>query len=160
MASSMRWRKRLRPDSGPARRWWPVILLGVMAPAALAAFFYLRSVQPSGISGGGTRVSDEQLQDTYAELCRTRALAATDLPAARDLFFGRVHSPLHAIAQAAEEVDRPAAASMLEAKNDVERALNEHVPATDTAAALDRLVTSTTEALRSVGVTTSGCEIP
>ncbi len=156
----MRWRTRLRHDAGPARRWWPVILLGVMAPAALAGFLYLRSVQPSGISGGANRVSDEQLQDAYAELCRTRALAATDLPAARNLFFGRVHSPLHAIAQAAEEADRPAAARMLEAKNDVEQALNEHAPATHIAPALDRLLTSTAEALRSVEVTTSNCQVP
>lgn len=132
-------------------------LLGVVA---LVGFFYLRSTEPAGIVVDGTRLAESDLERIYADLCRTRALAATSVPEAGDLFFSRVHSPLHVIARAVEEADRPRAARLLESKNDVERALNEGAGPPQAAAALDRLLNSTSEGLRSVGVTTSTCETP
>ena len=100
------------------------------------------------------------MQQTFALLCRTRALAQSRPVDARELFYGRVHSPLHAIAAEAGEADRTVAARMLEAKNDVERALAAEPPAPATVPALDRLLASTEQALRSVEVTTSSCELP
>lgn len=123
-------------------------------------FLYLGNGQSSGISVDGTRMSEGQLQDVYADLCRTRALAEPRTAAARDLFFGRVHAPLHLIARASEDQSRPVAARMLEAKNDVEAAFNGEATGRSIAVALERLLTSTAEALRSLGVTTSNCEIP
>lgn len=108
--------------------------------------------------GGGVRASDADLKEAYAGLCETRSLVHTDPAAARDLFYGTVHSPLHDIARAAQGADRAVAARMLEAKNDTERAFNTPAPAAETAGALDRLLPRTEEALRSIGVTTSACE--
>jgi len=126
----------------------------------VSGFFYLRSTDGPQATVEGTGMTVRQLQDTYDQLCRTRALAVSQVPAARELFFSQVHSPLHLIAQAAQNVDRSVAARMLEAKNDVESVFNSAMSPDDAGAALDRLLPSTAEALRSVGVTTSGCDIP
>lgn len=135
----------------------------VLVPAALGLalvglFFYLRTSQaPGGEVAGGMTAGE--LDRTYGQLCGVRELAASEVDAARDLFFGQVHSPLHVIAAAAGEQDRRAAARMLEAKNDVESAFNTGASAPDVAGRLDRLLTTTAEALRSVGVSPSTCEI-
>lgn len=79
---------------------------------------------------------------------------------AEDLFFGRMHSPLHVIAARAGEQDRTAAARMLETDNDVESGFNEGAPgARDGLRPGPALLSTTAEALRSIGVTPSQCEI-
>lgn len=132
-------------------------MLALLGLAAVAGFLYLSRVQGSGAPVEGTQLTREELKSAYSELCRVRSLSETDVEQAADLFYGRVHSPLHDIARAAGEVDRAAAARLLEAKNDVERALNESAAGPGTTAALDRLLPRTAQALRSIGVTPSTC---
>ncbi len=60
----------------------------------------------------------------YDRLCTSAALAADDDPgAARELFEGEVHGPLHDLAAATTEVDRDVASRLLEAKQAVEAIL-------------------------------------
>ncbi len=131
----------------------PALLLVILGLAAVGYAVY------SGTSAPGETVqsADVVLRDAYTDLCRTRTLAGSDTRQARDLFYGKVHSPLHDIARSAGDADRSVAARMLEAKNDVERSFNTSAPAAQTTAALDRLLASTREALISIGVTTSTC---
>lgn len=132
-------------------------MLALLGLAAVAGFLYLGQSQDSGALVQGTQLTREELKGAYSDLCRVRSLSETDVEEATDLFYGRVHSPLHDIARAAGEVDRGVAARLLEAKNDVERALNQGASGPDTAAALDRLLPRTEQALRSVRVTPSTC---
>ena len=129
-----------------------------MGVAALAAFFFLRGPGDEERRVAGTQLTPAELSDAYSELCDVSAQAGSDVDAARDLFYGRVHSPLHEIARVAGEVDRSVAARLLEAKNDVERAFADDAPAPEVSAALGRLLPRTGQALRSVGVTTSDCD--
>lgn len=126
-----------------------LVLSGLIA---LGLGWYLTEGRSPGDPAGSDR-----LWGTYVELCETRSLATTSPEAARDLFFGQVHSPLHDIARAVEERDRTRAARFLEAKNDVELALNDGATGTRLAGSLDRLLTQTGEALRLLGVTTTVC---
>lgn len=135
-----------------------VPVLAVLGFAVLAVFLWMRFGSSEGIVVGGQRLTGDEVRGVQDDLCRTRQLAPANPAGAGDLFFGRVHSPLHVIARAVEEADRPAAARLLEAKNDVERAFNAGAGGAQAAAALDRLLPSLAEALRSVGVTPSTCD--
>lgn len=131
-----------------------MILLAVLGLAAIGYAVYQGAAQSPG---QGAPTADSILRNAYGDLCRTHALADSDVDEARDLFYGRVHSPLHDIARRAEDSDRSVAARMLEAKNDVEQSFNASAPAARITAALDQLLASTEEALISIGVTTSTC---
>ncbi|HEX2054589.1 MAG TPA: hypothetical protein VHJ78_12800 [Actinomycetota bacterium] len=133
-----------------------MLLLGALGLAAIVAFFYLRA-QGNPQAGDSSSASSD-LARSYTDLCRVRTLAETDVEGAANLFFGRVHSPLHVIAAEAQNRDRAVAAGMLEAKNDVETAFNQRRPAAAVTTALDRLLATTAQALRSIGVTSSTCE--
>ena len=141
-----------------ARRPWALVAIALAGLAALGfAVFTLVNRQRVEV-GGGVQASDVDLRNAYTGLCETRSLVEADPAGARDLFYGEVHSPLHDIARRAQEADRAVAARMLEAKNDTEQAFNTSAPPAGTAAALDRLLTSTEEALRSIAVTPSACK--
>jgi hypothetical protein len=129
----------------------------VLGAVALAGFFYLRSAEKAAAPVPGTNLTREELQTVYSDLCRVQTLARADLGEARDLFYGRVHSPLHEIARATGEVDRTVAARLLEAKNDMEAAFSPGGSQSQAAGAVGRLLPQTEQALRSVEVTTSSC---
>lgn len=82
-------------------------------------------------------------------LCQ--AAAATDVDGAEESF-GAVHDGLHDIARALQEVDRPAAATLLEAKQAVEAGLHRRAPLSELDPELDRLVTATLAGLDRLGV--------
>jgi hypothetical protein len=130
------------------------LVLGVVA---IAGFLYLRTAANTDAPVAGTNLTEDDMKTTFTDLCRVQTLAESDVGQARDLFFGRVHSPLHEIAAAAGEADRAVAARLLEAKNDVERAFNQGASEDEAVLAVGRLLPRTEQALRSVGVTTSTC---
>lgn len=148
----------MAPD--PARRFtrFRAAVLAVLG-LALAAGIYLAAAGGPDLSGEGEE-ADLRAQGTYNLLCDTRWLAETNPTGARDLFFGRVHWPLHEIADRVAGVDRTVAARFLEAKNDVEATLNRGAPVAELSAALDSLLQWTEQALRSLGVTTPDCDLP
>lgn len=89
--------------------------------------------------------SDAAPSDLPAErvtrgLCE--AAAADDLADAEQSF-GAVHGGLHEIARALQEVDRKAAAALLEAKQEVEDDFHRRAPASELDPDLDRLVATT-----------------
>ena len=138
-----------------------MVVLALLGAIALGVALYLRSLAAATVQAdAGAPLTEKQLQEALAALCRTRGLAENRPGEARQLFYERVHSPLHVIAAGAGDRDRQVAARMLEAKNDVEQAFAKDPPAAATVPALDRLMASTEQALRSVGVTTSTCELP
>lgn len=105
----------------------------------------------------GERVSVTQLRGVVDALCEASDEVARDAEAARTIFFDRAHDPLHDIAAAAEEVDRPSAARLLEAKQAVEANL-EAMRAPELASDLGRLIAATRDALEDLSVSTEGCD--
>ena len=76
------------------------------------------------ITVGEERVSVAALVDAHDGLCD----AARDPSGARALFFDRSHEALHTVARALDDVDRGQAAQLLEAKERVERELDQPAP--------------------------------
>ena len=76
------------------------------------------------ITVAGQPVAVAPLVDAHAALCE--GAAAPD--AARRLFFDRAHEQLHTVARALEDVDRPNAAQLLQAKERVESELPNQPP--------------------------------
>ena len=77
---------------------------------------------PDRITVDGQPVAVATLVEAHAALCQ----AASRPDEARALFFDRAHDPLHSVARALDGVDRPQAATLLEAKETVESALGAH----------------------------------
>ncbi len=84
--------------------------------------------KPRTIAVGGEQVAIASLVDAEAGMCAARASAVTDPAAARAAFFDRAHDPIHAVARGLEDVDRPQAAELLEAKERVESGLDTRPP--------------------------------
>lgn len=106
----------------------------------------------AGTGDGGSAVSrDDRYVRLYQGLCQ--ALAQASQPdAAREIFFDRVHQPLHQLAADATDADRAVAAKLLEAKQAVERDLADApqlLPGD-----LDRLAEATRWAIAATGGTT------
>ncbi len=70
------------------------------------------------VAGDGVPVV--QMTDALADLCTARDEAPDRPRAAEARFFERSHATLHVVARALEDVDRPLAARLLEAKQKVE----------------------------------------
>ncbi len=68
----------------------------------------------------GDAVPVAQMTDALANLCLARDDAADRQQAAEARFFDRSHATLHVVAAALEDVDRPLAGRLLEAKQKVE----------------------------------------
>ena len=82
----------------------------------------------------------------YASLCEAEVLAGNgDAAAAHGVFLSRSHTPLHALAAQAAEVDRAPAARLLEAKAAVEVSLPTAAPTAG--ADLRRLAEATANAI-------------
>ena len=91
----------------------------------VAAVFMVVAAGCSGTGdGGSTTSSDDRHVRLYQGLCQARAQARQP-EAAREIFFDRVHQPLHQLAAEAADADRAVAAKLLEAKQAVERDLAE-----------------------------------
>lgn len=120
-----------------SRRFGPLVV--VVAVLALMA--------GCGASGGSAKPTDDggssatvvlggesaqlsRVRDASAALCRARTAATIDAARARALFYDHAHEMLHAIARQLEQVDRTAAARLLEQKEKVEADLDTGTTAT------------------------------
>ncbi|MGH8986422.1 MAG: hypothetical protein ACRDY6_21485 [Acidimicrobiia bacterium] len=90
-----------------------------------------------------------------AGLCRARRQATTDAQEARATFFDTTHDALHTLARELGDVDRSAAADVLQAKQRVESDF-ESVDAT-LEADLTALVDATATGYAALGTTVVGC---
>lgn len=105
----------------------------------------------------GEPVLVARLTDAVAHLC----LAAEEAPdrprAAEARFFDRSHETLHVMARALEDVDRPLAARLLEAKQKVESDLSGLASGDRVADDLDRLVEASGAGLDRLAVPVPPC---
>lgn len=112
---------------------------------------------PSGPSGSLGVVTAEDATTAVAGLCEMRNEDAVDLAKANGVFYDRVHERLHTIAAAAEERDRIASATLLEAKEKVEEDLRSDDVPDSFVADLDALIAAARTALDVIGLSTPGC---
>lgn len=109
-------------------------------------------VLAAGCAGNGDDGSPTSNDDPYAQLyqglCQARAQASQP-EAAREIFFDRVHQPLHDLATEAAGGDRAAAAKLHEAKHAVERDLADDPESLR--GDLDRLAEATRRAIPATG---------
>ena len=105
----------------------------------------------------GDPVPVAHMTDALANLCAARDEAPDRPQAAEARFFDRSHTTLHLIARAVEDVDRPLAARLLEAKQKVEADFSGLASGDRVADDLGPLVTVTTEALDRLAVPLPPC---
>ncbi|MGH2589506.1 MAG: hypothetical protein ACRDGW_01770 [Actinomycetota bacterium] len=105
-----------------------------------------------------TLVSVDQLQEAVTGLCLALDRLGSDPLASRDIFYDLSHDSLHTIAAAAEDVDRSAAASLLQAKAIVEANLDRSPFPPSLGSDLQRLVTTTRAALEVLSIPAPPCE--
>lgn len=137
-------------------------LVPVMTSLALvSAVAACSSEQPSearSIEVEGESIPADRLEATAEGVCQAARAAASDPAAARHLFFGEAHDGLHTLARALEDVDRPKAADVLEAKQTVEAALRSGKDGTTLSADLFRLTAATRAGLDRLEIAVPACE--
>lgn len=117
--------------------------------AVVAAVLLVAAAGCAGAGDGGpTTSSDDRYAQLYQGLCQARAQASQP-EVAREIFFDRVHQPLHELAAEAADADRAAAAKLHEAKHAVERDLADDPESLR--GDLDRLAEATRRAIPATG---------
>jgi hypothetical protein len=92
-----------------------------------------------------------------APLCEARGQAVHDAAEAKAIFVDRAHDGLHELARDVAELDRSAAARLLEAKQAVEAEIERPSGGTALAEHLEALIASTRRALEATNQPVSGC---
>lgn len=109
------------------------------------------------VTMAGETVTTARLLAIAAGLCEAAAQAPTDVEAAKKTFNGRSHDGLHLLARGLEEVDRAAAAALLQAKQKVEGDFSRNAAGTQVAADLKPLHDVTVSGLARFNVTAGAC---
>ncbi|MGH9040073.1 MAG: hypothetical protein ACRDZ3_07570 [Acidimicrobiia bacterium] len=110
----------------------------------------------SGASDAAPKPADVPGEAVMEGLCRA-AEAGEDAKAAEE-DFARVHTDLHVVARALQEVDRGAAADFLKAKQKVEDDFRRLARPAERTPDLRRLITATDAGLELLEVTVTPCE--
>jgi hypothetical protein len=105
----------------------------------------------------GEELAASSLREAVTGLCTALERLPADPRAARDAFYSLSHDRLHTIAAAVQEIDRSAAASLLQAMAVVEERLARPPVPPSLAGDLDRLLTATRAALRALSIPTEPC---
>lgn len=113
-----------------------------------------------GPSGGAPvvtamSITADEADRVVDELCTAQGAAGDE--AEVSVAFAEAHGPLHELARVLSERDRPVAAELLEAKQQVESALKGSAPA-ELRERIDRLVVTTRDGLDVLGISTSPCD--
>ena len=112
---------------------------------------------PTSVTMAGQTVTTAKLRAIAAGLCEAATLVATDYSAAEKTFQGKSHDGLHLIARGLQDIDRPASATLLEAKQKVEADFSNHAPGPQVAADLRSLSEVTRSSLARFNVTVDAC---
>ncbi len=112
---------------------------------------------PASVTMAGQTVTTARLRAIAAGLCEAAAQAATDVAAAEKTFSGKSHDGLHLIARGLQDIDRAAAAALLEAKVKVETDFSNNAPGTQAATDLRSLAEVTKASLARFNVTVDAC---
>ena len=116
------------------------------------------AVSGAACSGGASDAAPAGLPGERVAQGLCRAAATGDDPEAAEESFGRVHSDLHTVARALQEVDRKAAARLLVAKQKVEDDFRRRAVASELTPDLERLFTATQDGLARLEVTVGPCD--
>lgn len=147
--------------------------MGVVLPRCLAALALLGLAALAGCSSAGRaepqveRVSVNgrlvdvpPLREAVQAVCTARDQARSDPEAARRAFWDGAHAELHVLARALQEGEHaPAAARLLEAKNQVERDLPQQggAPAATLQRSLEQLAAAGGAGLEALGARPPDC---
>jgi hypothetical protein len=112
---------------------------------------------PASVTMAGQTVTTVRLRSIAAGLCEAARQAATDVSAAETTFSSKSHDGLHLIARGLQEIDRPASATLLEAKEKVESDFSKKAPAAQVVADLRSLADVTRTSLARFNVTVDAC---
>lgn len=113
-----------------------------------------RDVLPAAVDEASSLV----IKNAAAKLCATQRLAAGgDTESARTLFFDQVHDPLHTLAAEVEEKDRRAAATLLQAKQQVEAQFQAETDTTVLASHVGRLIDAMHKAMAVLSIAATTC---
>jgi hypothetical protein len=132
----------------------PVTTSSVVATTASTA---PTTTAPTSVTMAGQTVTTAKLRAIAAGLCEAAKQAATDTSAAEQTFQGRSHDGLHLIARGLQDIDRPASATLLEAKEKVESDFSNKAPGTKVATDLRSLSEVTKSSLARFNVTVDAC---
>ena len=105
----------------------------------------------------GQSVTVAKLRLIANGLCEAAQQAATDTAAAEKTFQGKSHDGLHLIARGLQEIDRPASATLLEAKEKVESDFSNHAAGSQVATDLRSLSEVTKSSIARFNVTVDAC---
>jgi hypothetical protein len=112
---------------------------------------------PASVTMAGETVGATRLRAIAAGLCEAAQQAATDISAAAKTFNSKSHDGLHLIARGLQEIDRPAAATLLEAKQKVEADISSKAAGPQLAADLRSLSDVTRSSLARFNLTVDAC---
>ncbi|HEV8624914.1 MAG TPA: hypothetical protein VG034_10705 [Acidimicrobiia bacterium] len=112
---------------------------------------------PASVTMAGQTVTTAKLRAIAAGLCEAATQAATDTSAAEKTFQGKSHDGLHLIARGLQDIDRPASATLLEAKQKVEADFSNHAPGSQVAADLRSLSEVLKSSLARFNLTVDAC---
>jgi len=112
---------------------------------------------PASVTMAGETVSTTRLRAIAIGLCEAAQQAATDISAAARTFNSKSHDGLHLIARGLQEIDRPASAALLEAKQKVEGDISSKAAGPQLAADLRSLSDVTKTSLARFTVTVDAC---
>ena len=112
---------------------------------------------PASVTMAGETVSTTRLRVIAAGPCEAAQQAATDISAAAKTFNSKSHDGLHLIARGLQEIDRPASATLLEAKQKVEGDISTKAAGPQLAADLRSLSDVTRSSLARFNVTVDAC---
>lgn len=112
---------------------------------------------PASVTMAGETVSTTRLRAIAIGLCEAAQQAATDISAAARTFNSKSHDGLHLIARGLQEIDRPASATLLEAKQKVEGDISSKAAGPQLVADLRSLSDVTRSSLARFNVTVDAC---
>jgi hypothetical protein len=116
------------------------------------------TTEPASVTMAGQTVTTARLRTIAAGLCQAASEATIDLAAAEKTFQGKSHDGLHLIARGLEDIDRAAAAALLEAKQKVEADFSNNVPGPQVAADLRQLADVNRSSLTRFNVSVDACQ--
>ena len=116
------------------------------------------TTEPASVTMAGQTVTTARLRAIATGLCQAALEAPGDLAAAEKTFQSKSHDGLHLIARGLEDIDRTAAAALLEAKQKVEADFSKNVSGPQVAADLRHLADVNRSSLSRFNVSVDACQ--
>ena len=144
-------------DDKPSEAATSTTIAQVTTSSETTASTAATTTAPASVTMAGETVSTTRLRAIAIGLCEAAQQAATDISAAAKTFNSKSHDGLHLIARGLQEIDRPASATLLEAKQKVEADISSKAAGPQLAADLRSLSDVTRTSLARFNVTVDAC---